>query len=250
MSGLRGEVVLVTGASGAIGAAIAVELAERGADLALLYHRTRGKAEAAAVLARGLGVRAEVFQVDLSRPTLPEGFAAQVTAALGAPTRVVLSAGASEGEFALYMEPERVMSLLELNFRGAVLVAQAFLPAMVKARRGSLVAVTSEAAVHALPMMGAYAASKAALTAWVRTLAAEVGQRGVRANAVAPGLVDADGMAASVPAAQRDAMLRTTPLGRLVTPQEVARAVLFLLDDAHSSGVTGQVLSVDGGRSA
>lgn len=248
MTEFQGEVALVTGASGVLGGAVARVLAERGADLVLQCHRNVEAARATAAEVEALGRRALVLEADLGAPELEPGFVAQLTA-LGPVKRLALAAGASDADAAAFVDSSQLTKLWELNVRGAVLVAQAVLPAMLKARCGAVVALGSEAADHPLGMMGAYAASKAALTTFVRTLAVEVGARGVRANVVSPGLIEGPGMAARVPKAQRDAFLSRTPLGRLVTPREVANAVAFLLSDAQAGGITGQVVSVNGGWS-
>lgn len=240
-----GEVAVVTGASGAVGRAVALELAARGADVALCCHRGEAKAQALAAEVRALGRKAAVLVADLGAPTLPEGFAARAEA-LGPVRRLVLNAGLAEAEPVAFMEPERFTTLLEVNLRGAFLVAQAFLPAMQRARKGSVVAVTSTSGEHGFPGMGAYAASKAGLVALVKTMALEIGARGLRANVVSPGLLD-DGMAEAIPMERRAEFAKRAALGRLVTPLEVAKVVAFLSSDAEAGAITGQVLTVDAG---
>ncbi|MBM3270331.1 MAG: SDR family oxidoreductase [Candidatus Sericytochromatia bacterium] len=238
-------VALVAGASGEIGRAIALALAREGADVALHYHGGRTAAEALAGEIAATGRRALAVRADLAAAALPEGFIAGIEERLGPITRVAYAAGIAREDLAAFASLDDWDEVMRVNLRGAVMLAQAVLPGMLKARRGSLVFVGSEAGMHGSPGLSAYAASKAGLAAFVKSLAVEIGPRGVRANLVSPGPVES-AMLGDLPADKREALRARTPLGRLATPEDVAEAVTYLLSD-RARFVTGAVLPVNGG---
>ncbi len=241
---MQGAVALVTGGSGDIGRAIVLELAQAGADVAIHYHRGSAKAARLASEIRGLGRKAVRVEADLGAPRLPETFVTTIEQKLGPITHLVYNAGVSNQDMAAFMSLEDWDQVMAVNLRGAVMVCQAALASMLRSRKGSIVLVGSEAA-QGSPGLAAYAASKAGLVGFARSLAAEVGKRGVRVNVVSPGLVVTE-MLEGLPEDKRKAIAERSALGRLGMPGEVAKAVRFLLSD-DASYITGTVLSVNGG---
>jgi 3-oxoacyl-[acyl-carrier protein] reductase len=242
---MQDGVALVTGASGEIGRAIALALARAGSHVAVHYLSSGDRAEAVAAEIRALGRRARAYQADLGQPALPEGFMARIASELGQVGFLAHAAGMIGEDLAAFQSLDDWDEVQRVNLRGAVMVSQAVLPQMLKHRAGSLVFVGSEAGTYGSPGLGAYAASKAGLVAFCRSLASEVGSRGVRVNVVSPGPVETT-LLADLPPERREALQSRTALGRLATPDDVAGAVRFLLSD-EARFITGAVLPVNGG---
>jgi 3-oxoacyl-[acyl-carrier protein] reductase len=242
---------LITGASGGIGRAVALELARRGYALALLYRSGAAAAEAAADAARVLGVQAFVAQCDLRDPAAVEASVAETIKELGSVDLLAHCAGAySDWKSVRALTPDEWNGFLSADLNGFFYVLSACLRHMHERKRGAIVAVSSIAA-QACEAKGAQAAaSKAALDALIRVVAKEEGRHGIRANAVAIGLTDtamgADAERHWGEEATRKHLART-PLGRMGTPDEIARAVAFLASD-DASYITGKILQVDGGQ--
>jgi len=225
--------VLVTGGNRGIGLATARALAAEGHRVAVT-HRGSGAPDGL------LGVRCDVT----STADVDRAFG-EVEAAQGAVEVLVSNAGITEDQLLLRMSEESFARVLDANLTAAFRVAKRASRGMLKARFGRLVFVSSVVGLSGGAGQANYAASKAGLVGFARSLARELGSRGITSNVVAPGFVDTD-MTAELGDARREELLRTIPLGRTATAQEVAGVVAFLAGDA-SSYVTGAVLPVDGG---
>jgi 3-oxoacyl-[acyl-carrier protein] reductase len=237
---LDGKVALVTGGSRGIGAAVARELAAAGARVALNY---RSSAEAAEELAGEIeGVAVEG---DVADPEQAAALVERVEGELGDLDCLVNNAGVTRDGLIARMSDEDWDSVLDTNLRGTFNTCRAVSRKMLRRRAGSIVNLTSVVGIHGNPGQANYAASKAGIIGLTKALARELGTRGVRVNAVAPGYIDTE-LTGVLPEEVRNAILGNTPLGRLGEPEDVARAVRFLCSD-EAAFVTGAVLLVDGG---
>jgi NAD(P)-dependent dehydrogenase (short-subunit alcohol dehydrogenase family) len=242
---------LITGASGGIGRAVAVELARRGYSLGLLYRSSQEAAEAAAAAARELGAQAISMRCDLRDPGAVEASIANTIRQLGSIDLLAHCAGAySDWKSVRELSPDEWASFLGSDLTGFFHVLSGCLRHMHERERGAIVAVSSIAAQACPSKGGQAAASKAALDALIRVVAREEGRFGIRANGVAVGLT-ATAMGADAErrwgAEATRRHLAGTPVGRMGTPEEIARAVVFLASD-DASYITGKILQVDGGQ--
>ena len=233
---LEGRLALVTGASRGIGRAIAGELARAGASVVVGY---RSGAEEAEALATEIGGRA--VQADVADPEQ----AARLVEEAGDLDILVNNAGLTRDGLILRMSDEDWRRVLDTNLGGVFHTCRAAARGMMKKRRGAIVNLTSVVGLHGNPGQTNYAASKAGIVGFTKSLAKEMASRGVRANAVAPGYIQT-ALTEVLPDEVQQAILANTPLGRLGTPEDVAGAVRFLCSD-EASFVTGEVLLVDGG---
>jgi len=241
-------VALVTGASRGIGAACARALAAAGFDVGVGYASDAEGATATMAAVEAAGRRAHVHAADVADEAQAAGLVEAVEETLGPLDALVLNAGITRDGLAVRMSADDWGAVIDTNLTGAFFTARPALRGMLRRRAGSIVAVSSIVGVTGNPGQANYAAAKAGLIGLVRALAREVGPRGVRVNAVAPGYI-ATGMTAGLSDEQRDAILGATPLGRLGEPEDVAGAVAFLCSE-DAAFVTGAVLSVDGGLGA
>jgi 3-oxoacyl-[acyl-carrier protein] reductase len=239
---LSGQKALVTGAGRGIGRAIAIELAHLGAEVLLVARSTEQLAEVRKEISDG-GGQATALPADLASPPGIE----QVVAAIEGdkPAILVNNAGITRDTILLRMKDEQWDEVMGLNLRTAFLLTRAAAKVMLKARYGRIVNLTSVIGIRGNAGQANYAASKAGLIGFTRSVSRELGARNITVNAVAPGYIGTEmteGLADSV----KDGILAQIPLGRMGKPQDVARMVAFL---AHpdSDYITGQVFNVDGG---
>jgi 3-oxoacyl-[acyl-carrier protein] reductase len=233
-------VALVTGGSRGIGAAISRELAAAGARVAVNYRAGREAAEEVAAEIGGLAV-----QADVSDPEEAQALVEQVEAELGELDILVNNAGVTRDTLIARMSDEDWDVVLETNLRGPFNTSRAVARRMLRRRSGVIVNLTSVVGLHGNPGQANYASSKAGIIGLTKALARELGSRGVRVNAVAPGYIRTE-LTEVLPEQAREAILTNTPLGRLGEPEDVAGAVRFLCSD-EARFVTGEVLLVDGG---
>ena len=224
--------VLVTGGNRGIGLATARALADAGHRVAVTYRSAAPEGL--------LGVRCDVTSAE----DVDRAFG-EVERAHGPVEVLVSNAGITDDQLLLRMSEESFASVLDANLTGAYRVAKRASRAMLRARWGRLVFVSSVVGLSGAAGQANYAASKAGLVGLSRSLARELGARGITSNVVAPGYVDTD-MTAELAVARREELLRTIPLGRTATPAEVAAVIAFLAGD-EAAYVTGAVLPVDGG---
>ncbi len=238
------DVALVTGASRGIGAVIAEELARGGATVVGTATTPEGAAAiTAAFHSQGLNGRGAVYRAGEADAT--EALVADLEAHEGLPTILVNNAGIARDQLILRMKPEDWDQTLGINLSAVFRLTKACLRRMLKERRGRIINISSVVGAIGNPGQVHYAAAKAGLVGFTKSLAKELGSRGITVNAVAPGFIETD-MTRALTAEQRSAYASQIPLGRFGEPADVAHAVLFLAS-ARAGYVTGQTLHVNGG---
>jgi 3-oxoacyl-[acyl-carrier protein] reductase len=237
---LDGKVALVTGGSRGIGAAISRELAKAGAKVVLNYRAGQEAADEVAGEIGGLAVRA-----DVSKPEEVQALIERVEGELGDIDALVNNAGVTRDTLIARMTDDDWQTVIDTNLRGTFNTSRAVSRKMLRRRAGSIVNLSSVVGVHGNPGQANYAASKAGIIGLTKALARELGSRGVRVNAIAPGYISTE-LTDVLNDEQRGLILQNTPLGRLGEPEDVARAVRFLCSD-EAAFITGEVLLVDGG---
>jgi len=237
---LEGKVALVTGGSRGIGAAISRELARGGAKVAVNYRSGREAAETVAAEICGIAAGANVGD-----PAEAQTLIERVESELGDLDILVNNAGITRDTLIARMSDEDWDEVIETNLRGTFNTCRAVSRKMLRRRSGAIVNLTSVVGLHGNPGQANYAASKAGIIGFTKSLARELGSRNVRANVVVPGYVKTQ-LTDVLPEEATDAMLQNTPLGRLGDADDVAGAVRFLCSD-EASFITGAVLLVDGG---
>lgn len=241
-----GKTALVTGGSRGIGRAIAVELARRGADVALVGRDVNALAESAAACANARpGAVAHVFEGDVTDQAAVERIIGEAVARFGRIDFAIANAGQSVDALLLRLKAETIDHLLNVNLKSAFYLCGAVAKPMMKQRSGSIVLVTSIVGMTGNAGQAAYAASKAGLIGLCKSLAKELGSRNIRVNAVAPGLIET-AMTEKMPDAAREFLIKQAALGRAGKPEDVSGVVAFLCSDA-AGYMTGQTLVVDGG---
>jgi 3-oxoacyl-[acyl-carrier protein] reductase len=235
----------VTGASRGIGAATAVALAAAGHPVAVGYRSEADGADAVRSQIEGAGGRAMSVRIDVADPTAVDRAVAEVEHRFGRVTVLVNNAGVTDDGLFLRTDPDRWRTVLATNLDGAFHVSHRIAPGLVRARWGRIVNLSSVVGLMGSAGQASYATSKAGLIGLTRSLARELGHRGITANVVAPGPIKTDMLAAAGAARVAD-LAALVPSGRLGTPEEVAAAVAFLCSDA-AAFVNGAVVPVDGG---
>lgn len=242
MFDLTGNTALITGASGGIGTAIAQALHKQGATVVL--HGTR--AERLAALAAELGNGAHVVTANLSDRAEAAGLAERAAEAAGAPISILVNnAGITRDNLVMRMKDEEWDDVLDVNMTASMMVTRSCLRAMMKARFGRIISVSSIVGVTGNPGQANYAASKAGMIGFSKALAAEVASRGITVNVVAPGFI-ATPMTDVLDDAQKEGLLGRVPMGRLGAADEIAATAVFLASH-EAAYMTGATLHVNGG---
>ncbi len=244
MMRFEGRVSIVTGASQGIGEAIARDLAAEGAAVVLVDVQA-AKLEAVAASIVAAGGRAEARAVDVGDTAAVDGAVAAVAAAHGRIDHLVNNAGITRDGLLMRMKEEDWDAVIRVNLKGTFAFSRAVLRTMIAARYGRIVNIASIAGLMGNPGQTNYAASKAAVVALAKSLAREVGSRGITVNAVAPGFI-ATAMTDALPEEVKKTYLEAIPLKKFGLPKDVSFAVKFLLSE-EAAYITGQVVSVNGG---
>ncbi len=242
---MPGRVALVTGGSRGIGRAVAERLAADGCRVAVNYHTRPDAADEVVAAITAAGGEAMAVGGDVGDGEAVAAMFAAIESSFGPVEILVNNAGITADDLLLRMKPEAWQAVIRTNLDSVYHCTRAALRAMIKARWGRVVSITSVAGIAGNPGQANYAAAKAGIIGFTKSVAKEVGSRGITINAVAPGFVGTD-MTDALGAAVREAVLPSIALGRFGTAPEIASAVGYLASD-DAAYVTGQVLVVDGG---
>lgn len=242
---LTGKTAIVTGGSRGIGRAVALALAEAGASVAIIYAGNTKAAEETKQAVEEKGVQAMAIQCDVSDEKAVADMVKAVKKEWGRVDILVNNAGITRDGLLMIMKEEDWQAVLNTNLNGAFHCTKAVSRLMMKQRSGSIINITSVVGETGNAGQANYAAAKAGLIGFTKSVAKELASRNIRCNAVAPGCIATD-MTSVLGEEAVDAMVKTIPMGRVAQPEEVAKAVLFLASD-DASYITGQTLNVDGG---
>ena len=238
---LAGEIALVTGASRGIGAAIAASFAAAGATVV----GTATSEAGASGISETLGDNGRGAVLNIADNDSVQAAIADIQKNEGSPTILVNNAGITRDNLLMRMKPDEWDDVLSTNLSGVFRVCKSCVRGMMKARKGRIINIASVIGVMGNAGQSNYAAAKAGIIGFSKSLAREIGSRNITVNVVAPGFIDTD-MTRVLPEDQRDAMLRQVPLGRLGEGDDIASAVLFLASPA-AGYITGETLHVNGG---
>ncbi len=241
---LKGEIALVTGASRGIGRAIAMALAEQGATV-VGTATTESGAQAIEQALTSAGHQGMGLALNVSDSASVDAALAQITERLGAPSILVNNAGITRDNLLMRMKDDEWDAVIDTNLTSLYRLSKGCLRAMTKARKGRIINIASVVGAMGNAGQTNYAAAKAGMMGFTKSLAREVGSRGITVNCVAPGFIDTD-MTKELPEAHRQTLLGAIPLGRLGQPEEIASAVVFLASPGGAY-ITGETLHVNGG---
>jgi 3-oxoacyl-[acyl-carrier protein] reductase len=242
---LTGKTALVTGGSRGIGKAIAIALANAGADVAITYREQADKAMAVADEINAIGRKCVAVQVDITQDAEIKSALAKIAEELGAPTIVINNAGIVRDNYLRFLARDDWDAVINTNLTGAFTVCKSSLPPMLRAKWGRIINISSDAAYVGDIRRANYSAAKAGLLGLTRALAREVAGQGITVNSVCPGMIETE-MTLDMDDARREGLLKGIPRGKFGTPQDVAALVVFLASP-QAEYITGQDISVDGG---
>ena len=245
---LKDKVCIVTGAARGIGEAIALKLAENGAHIAFTYVSDSSADKAAALEQKltGMGVKAKAYQSNAGDFAACETFVSDVVKTFGAVDVCVNNAGISKDNLLLRLSPEQWDDVVNTNLKSVFNMTKQVIRPMMKAKAGSIINMSSIIGVRGNAGQSSYAASKAGIIGFTKSIALELGSRNVRCNAIAPGFVETDMTHYLKEGSGAEEFLKKIPLGRFGKAEEIADTTLFLASNM-SSYITGQVISVCGG---
>lgn len=240
---LNGKTALVTGASRGIGRAIALRLAEDGANVAVIYAGSADKAEAVVNEITALGVNAKAYRCNVADSAAVNETVKAVTNDLGKIDILVNNAGITRDGLMLRMKDEDFDAVLDTNLKGAFNMIRACYSGFIRKKSGRIINISSVSGIMGNAGQANYSASKAGVIGLTKSVARELASRGITCNAVAPGFIQTD-MTENL--GDNNPLLNSIPLGRVGKPEDIAAAVAFLASDS-AAYITGEVLKVDGG---
>lgn len=242
---LKGKLALVTGASRGIGKAIALKLAEEGADITFFYSSNEEKAAETVKELEAKGVRVMGLKVNVSKGDEVNEAVKTIEKEFKAVDILVNNAGITRDNLLIRMSEEDWEDVLDINLKGAFLTTKAVARKMMKTRYGKIINISSIVGVKGNIGQGNYSASKAGVIGFTKSMAQELASRGIRVNAIAPGFIETD-MTDVLKEEVKSEMLKNIPLGNLGKPEDIANLVVFLAS-SKADYITGQVINIDGG---
>lgn len=242
---LKGKNAIVTGASRGIGKAIALKLADFGANVIINYRNNAILAEEVVKSIEEKGVKAIAIQGDVSSFEDAKKIVDKAKESFGTIDILVNNAGITKDSLIMRMKEEDFDKVLEINLKGVFNFTKHVIPVMVKQRSGKIINISSVVGLSGNAGQANYAAAKAGIIGFTKSIAKEIGSRGITVNAIAPGYIDTD-MTDALRDKIKEEIKANIPLGRIGTPEDIAGVVTFLSSDAGNY-ITGQVISVDGG---
>ncbi|MGN0151100.1 MAG: 3-oxoacyl-[acyl-carrier-protein] reductase [Wujia sp.] len=245
MSHLQGKTAIVTGGSRGIGRAICIALAQEGANVVTCYAHGAEGAEETVKMCQEYGVKAEAVKADVADNEDVSAMITKVKSEYGSVDILVNNAGITKDNLILKMNEDDFNQVIDTNLKGAFLCIQNVAKIMLKQKSGKIINITSVVGVSGNAGQANYAASKAGLIGLTKSVAKELGSRGITVNAVAPGFIETD-MTAKLPAEVVDEMKKSIPMKSMGQVEDVANLVAFLASD-NARYITGQVICVDGG---
>ncbi|MEC8939309.1 MAG: 3-oxoacyl-ACP reductase FabG [SAR324 cluster bacterium] len=240
---LEGQTALITGAGRGIGKTIALKLAESGADIVLADMSP--EVAKVRVVVESLGRKCLTFEADVTDLEVIETMVKKIIEELGSIHILINNAGITQDNLFMRMKPEQWSKVIDVNLNGVFNVTKAVIRPMVKQRTGKIINISSVVGFSGNPGQVNYSSTKSALVGFTKSLAREVGARGVTVNAVAPGFIDT-AMTQALNESQQEAILQQIPLGRMGDANDIANAVSFLASE-EASYITGTILHVNGG---
>jgi len=243
---LENKIAIITGASRGIGEAIALKLAEHGANIAFTYLSSEEKAKALEEKLSGFGVKAKAYKSNASVYAECEIFVNDVVKEFGTIDICVNNAGISKDNLLLRLTPEQWDDVININLKSVYNITKQVIRPMMKAKKGSIINMSSIIGIKGNAGQSSYAASKAGIIGFTKSIAHELGSRNIRCNAIAPGFIETDMTHYLKDGDASKSFLEKIPLGRFGNAEEIANTTLFLASDL-SSYITGQVLSTCGG---
>jgi len=244
---LKGQNVIISGASRGIGRAIALELASNGANISFNYVKSEKEAQDLEKEIASLGVKVKAFQVDIRDYSKVKAWVEATKELFGTLDVVINNAGIIKDKALALMELNEWQEVIETNLGGTFNLTRASIVTLVKQKKGNIINITSITGLTGFARQTNYAAAKAGIIGFTRALAKELAGYNIRVNAIAPGFIETD-MLKNLKEEYKQALLKRIPLSRFGRPQEVAKLVRFLLTDS-SDYINGQTLIIDGGLS-
>lgn len=243
--GLEGHVAIVTGASGGIGSATALELGRAGAAIAVHYNEHEERAREVAEQVEELGVRSDIFHCDLRNLAEIPKFVDEVAKKLGPPDILINNAGVNLEGFLVRLSEDNIEELFSVNLISTFFLSKECAKHMLKKKWGRLIFISSPAAVAGSPGQSVYSASKSGLQGFSKSMSLELGRRNITSNVIVPGIVETS-MLESLTDTRRDELIGRIPLRRFAQPDEVAKFIHFVVSD-EAGYLNGQELHFNGG---
>jgi len=242
---IKGKTAVISGAAKGIGRAVCLELAREGANISFSFLKSEKEAQGLEKEIEALGARVKSFQVDIKDYVAVKSWVDKTKELFGSLDILVSNAGIIKDKALALMEPGDWQEVINTNLDGTINLNRAAIVTFVKQKSGNIVNITSVAGIVGRPRQTNYAASKAGIIGFTKSLAREVAAYNIRVNAVAPGFIETD-MLKDLKEEYRNQIINRIPLGRLGKAEEVAKVVKFLVSDA-SNYITGQTIIIDGG---